>query len=821
MTQIVVDVRLALRSLLKAPSFTATAVLSLALGIGANTAMFSVIHALLLRPLPYRDANRLVILWNRSPGLNITEDWFSTAQYFDVRSGHSGFEAVAIAIGANYNLSADDREPERVGCIRISSNLLPMLGATTVTGRLFAPDEDVPGLAPTAVLSHGMWTRRYGADPAVIGRTIRLNDQPFEIVGVLAEGFSLPREVLPTLGVAEDGEIFLPLPLSAEARTNRNNEDYNILAKLKPGVSVAAARAEMETITAGLRRDHPDVYPPNGGLTFDVVPLLEQVVGDVRRPLWILLGAVACVLLIACANVASLLMSRALGRQKEFAVRVALGAGRARIVSHILTESLVLALLGGAGGLLLASLAVGAIHVLRPANLPRLSAISIDATALAFTAAIALTTAFLFGLVPALATDRDPSGSLTRTSRSIAGTSLRLRRLELRTMLVAAELALSVVLLVGAGLLIRSFGQLERVPPGFDRRNVLTFELMMTGRQYATPDPVRNAYRRLWEEIDRLPGVTASGGITSLPLSGFFAWGPITIEGRVPPPGERFINADQRTVSGRYFEALGIPLVRGRLFGPDDRADARRVVVVDERMAAEFWPAEDPIGKRIRNGDAASTAPWLTIVGVVGRVKQYALDADSRIAFYTPQSQGLGRALYVVVKTQRDPVALNADVMRAVKSVDPNLPVYRVRTMDDVVERSLSQQRFAMWLLTAFAATALTLALVGIYGVMSYLVSQGLRDFGIRLALGATPRVILRSVLSRACVLTAIGMAAGLAGAAALARVMRRLVFGIGTTDPIAFGSVAVLLAATALVASYLPARRATQVDPIAVLRSE
>jgi predicted permease len=344
---------------------------------------------------------------------------------------------------------------------------------------------------------------------------------------------------------------------------------------------------------------------------------------------------------------------------------------------------------------------------------------------------------------------------------------------------------------------------------------------MVTGRQYAAPEAVRETYRRLWKELDRLPGVVASGGVTSLPLSGFFAWGPITVEGRVPPAGERFINADQRLVSGRYFETLGIPLVGGRVFGADDRADSPRVAIVDERMAADLWPNDNPIGKRIRNGDTASTSPWITVVGVVGRVKQYALDADSRIAFYTPQSQAIGRALYVVVKADRDAASLAADVARAVKHVDPNLPLYRIRTMDALVEQSLSQQRFAMWLLTAFAATALTLALVGIYGVISYLVSQGTREFGIRLALGATPRSIVGGVLSRACALTVTGMAAGLASAAALARVMRGLVFGIGPTDPTAFASVAILLGATALVASYLPARRVARIDPIEVLRNE
>jgi predicted permease len=427
-------------------------------------------------------------------------------------------------------------------------------------------------------------------------------------------------------------------------------------------------------------------------------------------------------------------------------------------------------------------------------------------------------TGALFGLAPAIGAGRvGVSGSLKGTSRgSTAAGGFGAGRLNLRFVLVAAELALSFVLLVGAGLLVRSFARLQNVAPGFDRRGVLTFEVMMAGRQYAGAEAVRSAYRRLWAELDRLPGVSASGGVTALPLSGFFAWGPITIEGRTPPAGEQFINADQRTVSGRYFEAMGIPLRRGRLFAETDTAAAPRVAIIDERMAQEFWPGQDPIGRRLRNGDARSTSPWITVVGVVGRVKQYALDADSRIAFYTPQSQTVGRSLYVVVKHHADAAGLTSAVTRAVHSVDPDLPLYRIRTLDDVVQRSLSVQRFATWLLTAFAATALALALVGIYGVMSYLVSKSARDLGIRMALGATRGMILTWVLRHAAAVTAVGAAIGLAAAALTTRVLRGLIFGIDTTDAVAFAAVTVLLVGAALVASYIPARRATLIDPLA-----
>jgi len=821
MNDLLQDLRYAVRGFARDKGVTLAALLSLAIGIGANTSIFSVASALLLSPLPYQDAERLVILWNRSPGLDIAEDWFSTAQYFDIKEGHRGFEQLAIAIGANYNLTGDG-EPERIGVIRVSSNLLPMLGARPVLGQSFTPEDDAPGRTGKALLGHGTWARRYGRDPGVVGRSLTLNGQPYVVAGVLPEGFSLPREVLPTLGVVEDGEIFLPLPLGADARQVRSREDYNVIGKLARGVTLERAQAEMDAITARLRREFPDVYPPNGGLTFSIVPLLEQVVGNVRFPLLVLSGSVLLVLLIACANVANLMLSRALAREKEIAIRAAVGAGRGRIVRQLLTESLLLALCGGALALVAAFLAVAGIHALRPDNVPRLRDIGVDLRVLGFTLLLCAFCGLLFGLVPALYARRvDVLGALTAAFRGSGAGSAWGRGNGLRRALCAFELALAVVLLIGAGLLVRSFARLQDTAPGFRADGVLTFQLMLGGRRHPDETAVRNGYRELWQRLERLPGVSAAGGVTSLPLSGYFAWGPITVDGRTPPPGEKFVNADMRAAGGRYFEAMGIPLLRGRLFEEQDTIDTQRVILVDEFMAAQLWPGQDPIGKRVRLGDSKSTAPWRTVVGVVGRVKQYGLDSDPRIALYFPHMQSGSRALYVTVKAAGEPAALAAAIKREIRALDPELPIYRLRRMGQWVEQSLARQRFAMLLLSLFALLAFTLAAIGIYGVVSYLVGQGTREIGIRIALGATQASVLKLVMRQGLLVALAGAGAGLAVALALGRFLQSLLFGIRAYDPPTFAGVAAALLVVALLASYLPARRAARTDPMASLRAE
>src|SRR5215472_8045252 len=816
------DIRFALRSLAKNPGFTLSAVLSLAIGIGANASIFSVANALLLRPLSYENADRLVILWNRSPGLNITRDWFSTAQYLDIKGGHNGFEQLAIAIGGNYNLTGQG-EPERVGVMRASSTLLPMLGARPALGRLPTPDEDSPARPATAVLTYGMWERRFGRDPQMVGKFIIINGQMYEVVGVLPQHFSLPQEVLPLLYGTEQAEIFLPLPLAPSAAHVRDHEDYNIVGKLKPGVSLQQAQAEMDTITARLRRDFPENYPPNGGLTFSIVPLLEQVVGDVRRSLWVLLASVGFVLLIACANVADLALSRAMARQQEIAVRTALGAGPWHIVRQLLTESVLLSVCGGALGVFICFFSVRWIHILGTKSIPRLQDVGIDGRVLLFTLLLSVFSGILFGVVPALRASRiNLNSALKHSSRGSTGMSLVWGRgNNLRRLLVASELALSVVLLIGSGLLIRSFARLQGVPPGFNPRGVLTFDLTMTGGKYNDKPTILNTYRQLWERLEHSPRAIAAGGVTSLPLSQAFAWTPITVEGRTPLPGEKFLNADERIVAGHYFDAMGIPLRRGRFFNEQDDTTKPIAVLVDEYMAEQLWPGQDPIGKRIHIVELQSKDPWQTVVGVVGRVKQDSLDSEPRIAFYLAHLQFPTRAMTVAFRGRMDPAAMLSAAKTVLQSLDPDLPMYYVRTMEQRVDESLARRRFSMLLLGVFASVALVLATIGVYGVTTYLVNLGTRELGIRIALGASERHVLSLVVRQGMALALSGVTVGLAAAFLLTRLIRSLLFGVAATDPFTFVGISLLLAIVTLLATYIPAHRATQIDPMISLRQD
>ena len=814
------DLRYGVRTLVRNPGLAIIIVLSLALGIGANTAIFSVTSALLLKPLPYPQPDRLAILWLRSPGLGIPQDWPSPGEYVDIKTRNRVFEETALARGDNATLTGLT-QPERVAVINGTTSLFHLLGARSFIGRLFVPQEDLPGQPLVAVLSYGFWKSKFGADPKILGTNITLNGKQVTVVGVLSPSFSLNHEVMPTVGGVERGDIFMPLPLAPDAVNDRGNENFNVMARMKPGVTVQEAQADIDLIAARIR----EIDKRDPTFTISVVPLLEQVVGNVRRTVLVLFGAVGLVLLIACVNVANLLLARASGRQKEIAVRAALGASRLRLVRQMLTESVFLSVLGGAAGLWIAAWSLYAVRTINPGNIPRLDDVGIDGRVLIFTLGISVLTGIVFGLVPALRVSRaDLNAALKAGGRSGSdGRGLHATRDKLRGLLVTVEIALSLMLLVGAGLLVRSFARLQDVPPGFNPDHVISMLVSANGPKYKEDKPLIHFYDQVGDRIRNLPGVISEGAVGELPLTSSISWGGLTVEGYTPASNEPELQVDQREADENYFQTMKIPLVSGRFFSQTDTDASQKVVLIDEKMAKRFWPHGDAIGKRVHPGGGAnrSKQPWHTIVGVVGVVKQYGLDLDTRMVVYYPPTQNTNNDMYVVARTSSDPSALAGSIVREVHAIDSDVPVYDISTMDARVSHSLARQRFSMDMLGAFAGFALLLAAIGVYGVMSYLVTQGTRDIGVRIALGAQPSDILRLVLKQGMTLAFIGIVAGLAGAAALSRVMGSLLFGVGSTDFVTFTSVAVLLTIIAFAACYIPARRAMRVDPLVALRYE
>ena len=813
------DVRYALRALGRSPALAFVIVASLAIGIGANTAIFSVVNALLLKPLPYPDPDRLVILWLRSPGINIPQDWPSPGQYIDIQTQSRSFEEMSISRGRGGTLLGLER-PERVEALATSSSLFRLLGAKPLYGRLLLPEDDTPGKPAVVVLSHAFWQRLFGGDPTVVGRSITLNGiaegagagkNQFTVAGVLGPDFLLNDEIMPTVASIRQMDVFLPLPFGADAVTRRGDENYNVMARLRPGVSVAQAQADVDVIAANIReKDKRDRT-----FTISVVPLLEQVVGNVRRAVLVLLGSVALVLLIACANVANLLLTRASGRQKEVAIRTALGAGWTRLVRQLLTESVLLGVLGGALGLLIARASLYVVRTVNPGNIPRLEVIGIDGPVLAFTLGVSVLTGVVFGLAPAWRAARvDLNTALKAGGRNTQGEGGFTSRRRLRSLLVVSEVALSLMLLIGAGLLIRSFVRLQNVSPGFNPEHVISMRLGASGRQFPNREAAVEFFRQVGDRIAAVPGVSVRGAVTTLPFTSAVGWGSINVEGFTPQPGQE-LQVDQRAATPEYFRTMEIPLLKGRVFSDfDGMPNAQPVVIIDEKFAQRFWPNGDAIGKHLWNDSKRQ----MTIVGVVGTVKQYGLDIDGRIVVYRPT---LNLLPYQVARTSGDPAAVAGAMVRAINQVDPTIPVYDIRTMTDRMSASLARQRFATLMLGAFAGFALILAIVGVYGVMSYLVSQGTHDIGVRMALGAQRSRIVGMIVRQGMELTGAGVVLGLLGALALTRVMASLLFGVTATDATTFSVVPLILLAIALLASYLPARRATYVDPVVALRDE
>ena len=808
------DLRYAWRMFRKNVLSSLVILASLAIGIGANTAIFSVVDTLLLRPLPYPHSERLAAVWLHSPALAIFRDWPSPGQFIDIQNQNHSFEQMALAQSRTHTLAGRE-QAELVAGLRTQSSLLEMLGAKPALGRLLLPEDDRPGNPNVVVLTDRIWKHLFSSDPAIVGKNITLDGKPFTVAGVIQSGFMLNAEVMPSEEPMDKVDLFLPLALAADAQQNRRDENYNIMVRLKSGVSLQQARADVDAIASRIReKDERD-----RSFGMDVVGLQEQVAGDVRRPLLVLLGAVGLVLLIACANVASLLLTRSAAREKEVAIRTALGASWQRLARQLLTESILLALFGAAAGLLVARLSLYVVRAMNPGNIPRLEDIGINGTVLAFTFGLSLLTGILFGAAPVWrAIKLDPSASLKAGGRSGQNDGgLYLGRHRLRSLLIVSEFALSLMLLIGAGLLIRSFVRLQDVSPGFTADGVLTMQIAANDPKYRHDDKAAaNFYREIEDRIAHLPGVNAEGVVSVLPLTGSVGWGGINVEGHPMPPGQE-LQVDLRTASTDYFHAMQIPLIQGRFFTEHDTADLPGIVIIDEKFAQRFWPSGDAIGKHLWFDPKRP----VEIVGVVGTVKQYGLETDGKIATYFPQQQDPSTGMFLVVRSASDSAALSSAIVREIHSVDSSVAVYGIRTMQERLYDSLARQRFASTMLGAFAAFAMLLAAMGLYSVMSYLVTQSTHDIGVLMALGALPGDVIRLVLRQGMLLAAIGILAGVAGAAVFTRVMTSMLFRVSATDASTFAAVPVLLGAVAFAATLIPAWRTTQVDPIVALREE
>ncbi len=805
------DIRYGIRGLLKRPGFTIVAVITLALGIGANAAIFSVVNTVLLKPLRFRDPERLVIVWEDASFANFPQNTPAPANFADWKAQAQSFEDMAATAEASFNVTGDG-EPERVAARGVTANFFSVLGVQPVIGRTFLPEEDRPQVNKVVILSYPLWQSRYGGDRSILNHSIQLNAEKYTVVGVMPSGFQL---------IESDERLWVPLALEPEELRNRGGHYLTVVARLKPDVSLAQVQAEMNAVMRRIGTDHPN-QTFGGKLGAVVMPLHEQLAGDARRPLLVLLVAVGFVLLIACANLASLLLARAAGRRREIAVRIALGASRLRIVSQLLTESLLLSACGGVFGLLLAFWSFGFFQKLIPEGMKQSTNLKLDGSILLFAIAVSIITGIVFGLIPALQSARvNLNESLKQSGgRSTSGSSNRLR-----SGMIVFEVSLSLVLLVGAVLLIQTLFQLFNQYSVLAPEKVLTLRTVLPISKYEDPHKRDAFYRDVLQRVQAIPGVVSSGYSTSVPLSwkggtsGFFP------EGTKNPLMGLSYDANHRQVSADYLKTMSIPLRQGRYFDEHDNEQSMPVAMINETMARGYWPGQNPLGRRFKVGDPDEDVPWFTIVGISADIRQMGLDVPVKAEMYLPYQQVKGNEWFVprdlAIRTSGDPVSVVGAVRQAVHAVDPDQPISNVATMEGVLGHEAAQRRLGMILLSAFASLALMLASLGIYGVLAYFVAQHRNEIGVRLALGASPRKILLFVLGKGMRLTLLGVVLGLVASFALTKLMTSLLFGVKAADPLTFVSVPVLLVVVALLACWIPARRAAKVDPMVALRYE
>jgi putative ABC transport system permease protein len=796
------DLRLGMRLVRKAPGFAASAALVVALGIGTTTAIFSVVYGVMFRPLPYDEPERLVALWSRVPGAS-QRVRLNAADQRVLVAGNTVFDDIALATAPqNLNLTGSG-EPERVVAARLSSNVLSVLRVRPVLGRAFTPVDEQRGPAPVVLISHGLWKRRFGADPAILGRTITLSGNPYEVIGVMPPGFQFP---------GREHELWIPLTINPRVLARQiANYDHFAVARLKPGVPLGRARREIEALARRLEADFPAT---NREVRIEVLPLLEESVRSIRSTLYVLLAAVGCLLLIACSNLAGLLGTRAAGRAREFSVRLALGASRGRLVLQALAEVAPILVMGGTAGILGAKWAVAAFLPFAPAALPRADSIEVSGNVLVFSVIVLGLTGGAAGLLPAIQSWRARAANVRIGGR--AGTAT-LRHVRTRSVLVIAQLALSLPLLVGAAALSRSFAGLMRVDPGFSTETVLSLHMAIPRTKYDSDERIAGLYRQIVDRVSAVPGVVSAGMVNRLPLAGNNLVLPFELESA---PGQS-VTLQVRSVTPDYFRTMSIPLLQGRALDERDSATAPLAGVVDERAARTLWPGENAIGQRFRVTVPGRQPAWGEIVGVVPRIHDQGLDKDDNGQMYLGYHQFTDGRIALVVRTHADAGAMTTAVVQALRSVDPDQPVYDVRTMDEVLARSAAERWLNMAILVAFAGASLLLAGAGLYGVIASSVTDRRREFGVRLALGATRSDVSRLVLRTGAALAGTGAALGLGGAVALVRGMESLLYGVPGFDPVSFAAAGALLFAVALTASYLPARRAALTDPARTLRAE